>query len=172
MDNIDKIIKDIWTNNIQQDYNNGLILNEDTLKNALYFHLRTYFEKNSDYNNLCIYTECRDYGFPKLAYIPDMIIINKATQKIVAVFELKYKPRNYYYVENSVYYDCHKLKQYIKKLDTTQSNCKYYIAAITLGDFTRANWLDGRSKWAKNKVSELIAYEPNGQKIQFRIILH
>lgn len=53
---LDKEIKAIWVKNIQVDYDNGLILNEDTLKNALYFHLRTYFENNTNFKNLCIYT--------------------------------------------------------------------------------------------------------------------
>lgn len=88
---LDRKIKKIWKNNIQTDYDNGLILNEDTLKNALYFHLRTYFEGNTNFETLCIYTECTEYGFSSLSYRPDMIIVDKNTDKIVAVFELKYK---------------------------------------------------------------------------------
>ena len=100
-----------------------------------------------------------------------MIIVDKKTEKIVAVFELKYKSRNCHRVEDLVYYDFHKLKEYMDTLDTVHSECQYYIAAITLGEFDRANWLDGRSKWAKGKVAELIAYEPDGD-INFQVIPH
>ena len=74
-------------------------------------------------------------------------------------------------VFNGEIYDFHKLKEYMDTLDTVHSECQYYIAAITLGEFDRANWLDGRSKWAKGKVAELIAYEPNGV-IDFQVIPH
>ena len=168
---LDKIIKTIWLTNIRTDYDNGLILNEDTLKNTLYFHLRTYFEDNTRFKNLCIYTECTEYGFSSLSYRPDMIIIDKKTDKIVAVFELKYKSRNCHRVEDLVYHDFHKLKEYIDTLDTVHSECQYYIAAITLGEFDRANWLDGRSKWANGKVAELIADESDGH-IKFQVVSH
>ena len=37
---IDEAIKSIWVNEIRNDYENRRLLKEDTLKNALYFHLR------------------------------------------------------------------------------------------------------------------------------------
>lgn len=83
MKTLDKIIKNIWINNIQTDYGNGLILNEDTLKNTLYFHLRTYFESNTSFKNLYIYTECTEYGFSSLSYRPDMIIVDIQLLKII-----------------------------------------------------------------------------------------
>ena len=88
---IDEAIKSVWENNIKSDYDANWIMNEDGLKNALYFHLRTYFEGNTNFETLCIYTECTEYGFSSLSYRPDMIIVDKNTDKIVAVFELKYK---------------------------------------------------------------------------------
>ncbi|MBQ3528065.1 MAG: hypothetical protein IJA52_05890 [Clostridia bacterium] len=168
---LDATIKKIWVKNIADDYNNDLVLNEDTLKNVLYFYLRNYFEKSPDFKDFCIYTECTQYGFSQLNYTPDMVVIDKNSNKIVAVFELKYKASNCYKVEDLVIRDFHKLKAYMDALDTVHSECQYYIAAITLGEFDRANWLDGRSKWAKGKVAELIAYEPNGI-IKFQVIPH
>ena len=41
---IDEAIKSIWENEIQSDYNANWIMNEDGLKNALYFHLRKQLE--------------------------------------------------------------------------------------------------------------------------------
>ncbi len=83
---LDKVIKNIWLEDIKDDYEHNLILNEDTLKNALYFHLRTYFENTPEFYDLCIFTECTDYGFSSLSYRPDMIIVNTKTDEIVAVW--------------------------------------------------------------------------------------
>lgn len=168
---LDEIIKEIWLNEIQKDYNTGLILNEDTLKNVLYHHLRSHIEKSLELNDLVIYTECTKYGFSSIHMRPDMIIVEKATQKIVAIFEIKYKTIRNSRVEGAVYYDFDKIKEYINVLDSVHAHCNYYIAAITLGEYNRPNWLDGRSKWAKGHVTELIAYEPN-QKLNFQIIPH
>ncbi len=168
---LDTTIKMIWEKDVANDYDHNLILNEDTLKNALYFHLRTCFEKTPELEDFCIFTECTHYGFSALNYTPDMVIVDIKTDKIVAVFELKYKSRDCHYVEDLVYYDIRKLKDYMNTLDTLHIDCQLYITAITLGDFNRPNWLDGRSKWAKEKVTELIAYEPQGL-IEFTVIPH
>ena len=100
-----------------------------------------------------------------------MVVVYTKTDKIVAVFELKYKARNCYYAEDLICRDFHKLKEYMRSLDSVHSDCRYYIAAITLGEFDRANRLDGRSKWAHRKVAELIAYEPEGT-VKFQVISH
>ncbi len=168
---LDTTIKKIWIEDVADDYDRNLILNEDTLKNVLYFYLRTCFEKTPELEDFCIFTECTHYGFSALNYTPDMVVVDTKTDKIVAVFELKYKSRNCHRVEDLVYHDFHKLKEYIDTLDTVHSECQYYIAAITLGEFDRANWLDGRSKWANGKVAELIADESDGS-IKFQVVSH
>lgn len=38
---IDRVIKEVWVLNISKDYKSFFLLKEDTLKNALYYHLRT-----------------------------------------------------------------------------------------------------------------------------------
>ncbi|MEF2246403.1 hypothetical protein [Paenibacillus sp. IITD108] len=57
---VDRAIKEIWINNISTDYTNGFLLLEDSLKNALYSHLRT---KLTDRfllsNNIRIFTELK-----------------------------------------------------------------------------------------------------------------
>lgn len=168
---LDQIIKNTWLKDIKDDYDHNLILNEDTMKNAIYFHLRKYFESTPEFNDLCIFTECTCYGFSSLSYRPDMIIVDTKSDEIVAVFEMKYKSKYCYKVEDLVYRDFKKLKSYMNTLDTVHQKCQYYVVAITLGDFDRANWLDERSKWAKGKVAELIAYEPNGV-LEFQVIPH
>ena len=168
---LDSIIKNIWKKEVANDYDRNLILNEDTLKNVLYFYLRNRFEKAPELENFCIFTECTQYGFSALNYTPDMVVVDTKTNKVVAVIELKYKGRNCYQVEKLVKYDFYKLKEYMNSLDTVHSDCQYYIAAITLGEFDRANWLDGRSTWANGKVAELIADESEGN-IKFQVISH
>ena len=168
---LDTTIKKIWEVEVADDYEHNLILNEDTLKNVLYFYLRNNFEKTPELEDFCIFTECTQYGFSALNYTPDMVVVDTKTDKIVAVFELKYKARKCYHVEDLIYRDFHKLKEYMDGLDTVHSDCQYYIAAITLGEFDRANWLDGRSKWANGKVAELIADESEGF-VKFQVIPH
>ena len=41
---IDEAIKSVWKNEIKSDYDANWIMNEDGLKNALYFHLRKQLE--------------------------------------------------------------------------------------------------------------------------------
>lgn len=59
-ENIDQCIKNIWANQISRDYKAKSLLLEDSLKNAIYHHLRT--EIGDQYlqgNNIRIYTEFR-----------------------------------------------------------------------------------------------------------------
>jgi len=168
---LDITIKKIWEVDVSNDYAHNLILNEDTLKNVMYFYLRNCFENTPEFEDFCIFTECTHYGFSALNYTPDMVVVDTKTDKIVAVFELKYKSRNCYHVVDLVKYDFYKLKEYMRSLDTVHSDCQYYIAAITLGEFDRANWIDGRSKWANGKVAELIADESEGT-VKFQVVPH
>lgn len=170
MNKLDRVIKEIWINELQKDFRKGLILNEDTLKNALYFHLRTHFGKDDSFKDLLIFTECNNFGFSDISHRPDLIIAKKnianepnyKDKKVLAVFELKYKSSMCYAVESEIYNDLHKMKDYKSTEDF--KNCQFYNMAITLGDFNRPNWLDKKAtnNWAKGCVTELNAYEPNG----------
>ena len=59
---IDQAIKKIWVTNIPHDYKTYYLLKEDSLKNALYYHLRTELHSMLDYYNLRIYTEYHYQG--------------------------------------------------------------------------------------------------------------
>lgn len=65
---IDRVIKSVWVRNIRQDYMNGMLLYEDSLKCALYYHLRKRLEKLLRDNHLRIYGE---FTFPALKYRAD-----------------------------------------------------------------------------------------------------
>lgn len=177
MKKLDRVIKKIWKNELQNDFKNNLILNEDTLKNALYHHLRTYFEKDKTFKDLFIFTECYHYGFYEIGYRPDLIIAikdhkNKSTYKdirindVIAIFELKYKSEKCSNIEDEIYHDFDKFKLY----KNIYPNCQFYNMAISLGDFNRPAWLDKKSTnhWANGCVTELIAYEPKNE-LDFQI---
>lgn len=65
---IDKEIKSIWENDIPLDYEEKWLLREDTLKNVLYFHLRTRLGQLFDKNNIRYIQNLRR-GFLKKADI-------------------------------------------------------------------------------------------------------
>ncbi|MGN0528090.1 MAG: hypothetical protein ACI4IE_03075 [Eubacterium sp.] len=175
MDRLNEIIKSVWDNKIENDFRNSCILNEDTLKNAFYCHLRNEMEKCIEYSDFRIYTECNDFGFSDYSQRPDLIIakLNKETQgkrieieEIVAVIEFKYKSEKCTYVCDEIMHDVDKLKDYHRNIRKLSDNCRFYIGAITLGDFTQDEWIyDKRTieNWGKGRITELIAYEPNGE---------
>jgi len=101
-DIIEEAITAIWVNEIQDDYRNMWLLKEDTLKNAMYFHLRNRLGKLMDENSVRIYTEFTDGDYKHSGYRPDMVIAKVDASKEVdywgdsvteclAVIELKYK---------------------------------------------------------------------------------
>lgn len=166
IEEIDRIIKETWVNDIAKDYHSAYLLKEASLKCSLYFHLRTKLGKILDENNLRIYPE---YYFHNLSYYADIAIvqvdnsIDKARDKVVdviAVMDLKYDCRNYIGTENSIKYDLHKIKNCIQlgKL------CQYYFVVIYETECICLNWLDKRNtnNWAKGYVTELNAGGING----------
>lgn len=54
---IDRVIKEVWILNISKDYKSFYLLKEDTLKNALYYHLWTRLQHFFEQNTVRIYTE-------------------------------------------------------------------------------------------------------------------
>ena len=57
MREIDYAIKKSWYKDIAEDYSNGYLLKEDTLKNALYFHIRKKLDNLFRMYNIRMYTE-------------------------------------------------------------------------------------------------------------------
>lgn len=62
---IDKIIKETWKKNMQQDYDSNHMLKEDSMKCCFYYHLRRKLSSILKQYNLRIFTE---YYIPKLKY--------------------------------------------------------------------------------------------------------
>jgi hypothetical protein len=53
---IDRIIKEVWIQNIQKDYQEQYLINEDCLKMAMCYHMRRKMASLLKENNLRIYS--------------------------------------------------------------------------------------------------------------------
>lgn len=164
----------IWQEEISIDYDSGWLLKEDTLKNALYFHLRKRLEKMFDDNDIRIITEFTDGEFVRSGFRPDMVIARvdmdstarywgNAVTKCLAVIEIKYK--NGFAANKCIYADYEKLKKYIEVLGST---VRLYMATIWECEDDPTPWLDKDAPWAKGRVTELNASYARGEAGQMQ----
>lgn len=174
---IDKTLKEIWENEIQNDYKNRWLLKEDTLKNSLYHHLRTRLGKVFDENNIRIFTEFTDDVFDGKNFRADIVIaemdFNRKSEyfghdvkRCLAVIELKYKNKST--PAKVIYDDYVKLHKYVDKL---KLKCKLYMATIWEHEDAATSWEPEDSDWAKNVLTELNASYENGQ-MRFYVYEH
>ena len=176
---IDATIISVWKNEIQNDYKKLWLLKEDSLKNALYFHLRTVLGELLDQNDMRIFTEFTDCEFKHSGYRPDMVIAKidpdadvaywgDAVTECIAVIELKHKTG--FASNEKIYLDYDKLKYYI---DTLGVKNKLYMATIWEYEDDEAAWLED-AEWAIDKVVELNAsYKRNSDyEPQFYVVKH
>ena len=163
---IDKAIKRIWLYEIPRDYSRHYLLEEDSLKCALYFYLRS--ELGDGWLNrhrIRIYSELHleNQNRADLAIVRvvpknerEGKFLGDCIEEVLTVIELKYKGSS---VDNNVFYkDVSKLKKYVKDYP----NAQLYAGFIqeTLYNDLNCSWFDGRqtSKWAKGRVTELLGY--------------
>ena len=176
---IGETIISVWKNEIQNDYKKLWLLKEDSLKNALYFHLRTVLGELLDQNDMRIFTEFTDCEFKHSGYRPDMVIAKidpdadvaywgDAVTECIAVIEIKYKTG--FAANEEIYSDYDKLKCYI---DTLGVSGKSYMATIWECEDDETAWLED-VEWAVNKVIELNAsYKRNSDhEPQFYVVKH
>lgn len=160
---IDEAIKSIWVNEIRNDYEKDRLLGEDTLKNAMYFHLRNRIGWLCDECDIRIFTEFTDWNFKSKGKRPDMVIVKVDTEKDVsylgdqvtdclAVIEFKFI--NGFAAHKVVYADYEKLRYYIEELGV---HCKLYMATIWEQEDNAVSWERKNAAWAKGKVTELNA---------------
>ena len=176
---IDEAIKSIWVNEIRNDYENKRLLKEDTLKNAMYFHLRNRIGWLCDECDLRIFTEFTDDKFRGTGRIPDMVIARMDMQKDVrywgnavmeclAVIEIKYKANAS--ASRDIIADYEKLRYYIEKLNVES---KLYMATIWECEDDPTTWERKNAAWAKGKVTELNAsYERGTWNMRFYVKPH
>lgn len=181
---IDKAIKEIWIEGIQDDYEKHRLLKEDCLKNCFYYHLRQKLGDDFLENNrLQIFTEFNDGPLQGTGKRADVAIVQLEEEgengyekhlrnyikEIIAIIELKHKASISSTEDINKDYD--KLKEYIKvhKID-----CQYYTGVIHEVVWEKKNWLDKRAtnNWAKGKVTELVAsYNADGE-MQFDVFAY
>lgn len=169
---IREIVKHIWMNEIRQDYDNSLLIGEDTFKNALYYHLRKYLKYEFEVENIRVYTEyyIRDAKAKADLFIgylnPETIKgfeetrewynIKEAVEPL-AIFELKYK--NYFKAHKDFISDFIKVKEKYEKSDELPK-CDYYIAHISECNLEKLLFVDKAHK--KNFfITELAAMWDN-----------
>ncbi len=167
-DTIHKRIHYVWEEKIKEDYKNGWLLKEDTLKNALYHHLRTELSEFFTQHNLRIFTEFTDNVFTGTHKRPDMVVATADTKECLAVIEIKYKQAN---VIDPIYDDYDKLQFYVDQLNT---NAHFYMATIWESFDRPTSWIRKNAAWAKDRVTELNASYINGTDYepQFYVFEH
>lgn len=160
---VDDAIRSVWETDIKSDYDANWIMNEDGLKNVLYFHLRMRLKRILVENDLRIFTEFKDAEFLGSKYRPDMVIAHvdinsdadywrQAVTNCVAIIELKFKSR--FLDKEAIYADYDKLREYIEKM---QIKGKLYMATIWECEDDQTSWIPQNEMWAKGKVTELNA---------------
>jgi len=176
---IDDAIQSVWKNEIQADYINHWIMNEDGLKNALYFHLSKRLEPTLMEHDLRIFTEFKDAEFRKSPYRPDMVIAHvdmnsdaptwrQAVTNAPIVIELKFKSN--FSDKEAIRADYDKLKDYI---ETMNISGQLYMATIWACEDDRTTWIRKNAAWAKGRVTELNAsFQWGDWKPQFYVFRH
>ena len=161
---IDKIIKDVWLEDICEDYGNGLLIKEASLQCALYHHLRLRLADILEKNNLYIYPE---FYFKDLKYRADLVIVemdmdmqtsylSSRVTDIASVIELKYDGGTAKTTEKYIKSDLPKLRQYFQSLPY---KCQLYFGVIFETECKWLYWFDKRTtqKWGNGWLTELNA---------------
>lgn len=169
---IDKVIKEVWLNEICHEYGVGNLIREASLQCSLYHHLRNRLEAVLKENNLYLYPE---FYFKDLKYRADLAIIEMdftkdvnhlkdCVEDVVAIIELKYAGGNSDTISNYIKTDMPKIKEYIKNLNY---DCQYYFGVIYENECEWLHWFDKRqtNNWANGYLTELNAGYINEEMI-------
>ncbi|MCM3124396.1 MULTISPECIES: hypothetical protein [unclassified Mesobacillus] len=174
---IDRAIKNIWLSKISKDHGLFYLLKEDTLKNALYFHLRTKLASLLEKHNLRIFTEFYHGGFiADLAIVQlkddpsDSDHLKDGIENVLAIVELKYKAGGAMkFFEDDVL----KIKNYIDA--TPSATTQYYLAFIHEAEYEYVeddSWLTLEQQvWAKDRLTELSGHYVDG-KMTWTVLSH
>ncbi|WP_092249282.1 hypothetical protein [Lacrimispora sphenoides] len=168
---IDRTIKEIWKVDVKSDYDKYRLLREDSLKCALYYHMRRKLDSILKENNLRIYPEYY-INMGGLKYRPDIVIVKVGSEEkrflkdmiteIVAIIELKYEYGNSQGTANVIKRDIQKMKEYRQKM---KLDCQCYFAVIYEEERDYLNWTDKRTsnRWGRGCLTEMNAGYINGE---------
>lgn len=161
---IDRLIKEIWLNDICEDYRRGNLIREASLQNSLYHHIRCHLGSFLEMHNLYIYPE---FYFRELKFRADLVIVEMDMEKetqwlservtdIAAIIELKYDGGYAETTEDWIKSDKEKIRKYASKL---KYNCQFYWGVLYEAECTWLHWFDKRSTntWGKGRLTELNA---------------
>ncbi len=161
---IDRTIKEVWTQKVKHDYDEWYLLKEDSLKCSMYYHLRKKISPLLQTHNLRILPE---FYFEAVKKRADLVIaeldFNQDGQRfseyitdIIAVIELKFTDGTDKNTAEWVKDDIRKMKQYLQECHL---DCQYYFACIYEEECSWLQWMDRRSinNWANGYVTELNA---------------
>lgn len=161
---IDKIIKEVWLNDICKDYGRGSLIKEASLQCSLYHHLKNEMDSILEENNLYIYPE---FYFKDLKYYADLAIVEMDMSDgsfflgdrmtdVAAIIELKYSGGNAKTTSDYIKTDKSKFREYAYYLPY---DCQYYFGVIYETECVWLHWFDGRStnNWANGCLTELNA---------------
>ncbi|MGD8189060.1 hypothetical protein ACQCN2_03565 [Brevibacillus ginsengisoli] len=126
---IHSIVKDIWINDIRDDYKKDRLRLEGSFQCSMYYHLRRKIgEQFLEENNLSIYAE---YSY--LGKKVDLAIVfnNRGTSEPVALFELKYKNST---IDTTFQKDVKKVFRYIEQ-EPKGAKWKHYLCFIQEAEF-------------------------------------
>ncbi len=161
MDVVHNAIKDIWRNSLKEDYEKGWLWQEDSLKNAFYFHLRNALgEEFFETNGIRIVTELNldDYYYRvdlAVARVDDEYELNYTEP--ISIVEFKFK--NSSCAPDIITSDIKKFQQLCK--DPAFASTHFYLAILHEEYYNRADvsWLDGRQwRWARTRLTELSGF--------------
>ena len=172
---IDRAIKTVWVHQMARDYSQDYLFREDSVKCALYFHLRKKLDRLLRENNLRLYPE---FVFHDLKFRADLAIVEMDFERdgaylgdyicdVVAIIEIKYTAGADSGTTNWVKNDVKKLKRY---LQDGHLDCQCYFAVIYEEECSVLRWMDKRAtnNWAKGHVTELDAGYIDG-KMRFEV---
>lgn len=159
---IDRAIKEVWLDEVCEDYARDKLLMEASLQCAIYHHLRNRLEDILEENDLRIYSE---YWMKECGYRADLAIVHldmereenhlrDCVDEVAAIIEVKYVSGRNRRTIDWVKEDVFKLKDYAKKYDS-----ELYLGVIYENDFENISWMDKRTtnNWADGVVTELNA---------------
>lgn len=177
---LDNTLESIWKDEIKSDYECGWLLKEDTLKNAIYFHLRNKLNFVFEENVIRIFTKFTDCEFKVMGYRPDIVVARVNMEapsnylgddviECLAVIEVKYKSG--FTTSNEILADYEKLKCYSQKLGIT---AKLHMATIWEYEAEAVSWERKNAAWVKGKLTELNAsyVKGNNNDMHFYVFRH
>ncbi|MEQ7806177.1 hypothetical protein [Priestia aryabhattai] len=159
--NLDQLIKDIWITNIKKDYEEKYLYKEDSLKNALYYHLRSKMDLSKDTR---IYPEFRlpcgrraDIAIVKIdSKKAQNHHLSKSIDSIEALIEIKYIKTGL--SDEAFYKDLNKLSDYY----SSYPGVRLYAAFIHEEHYSKEDlrWLDyaNLSEETKSNINEISGY--------------